>query len=320
MPEKLSVSVIIPAFNEAANIARLLESLRVAKDEAVLDVIVADNGSTDNTVGVAQSYSTQMPVRVLSLPGLRISALRNAAAREAGGELLAFIDADCSCRPGFFQAAARMFREHPRAVLGSKYLVPDEYSWIARTWYAPPLSGTSVSFVPAGNMLIGRDVFREIGGFDESIQTNEDCELCLRARKMGVPVVASLDLGLLHWGTPQSLRVFYRKTRWHGTHVFKVFFRNLSDRQNLKPVLFAVITLAFIIAALSGVYLLFAQRSPLLLLMSLGVWLLSVLALGFSKAMERKRLADAIPLSAMFFIYGIARAESLVRSPFTWNK
>jgi len=123
-------------------------------------------------------------------------------------------------------------------ILGAYYLLPEDSSWVGRTWHRyqeAPKSG-EVSHVPAGDLIMRREDFLRLGGFDETIQTNEDYELCERARKAGMQVRAFPQIGVIHLGTAQSLRVFFRKQAWHGTHVVKVFLRDVIRSHNRKAV------------------------------------------------------------------------------------
>ncbi len=115
-----------------------------------------------------------------------------------------------------------------------------------------------------------REDFLRVRGFDESIQTNEDYELCDRVRKAGMPVRAFPHLGVVHLGTAQSLKIFYRKQCWHGTHVVRVFLRDVLHSDNKNAVLFAAYTLAGI-AALVVTAVMALLR---------GGWIAPVIALG----------------------------------------
>src|SRR6187397_872707 len=94
----MRVSVIVPVRDDAERLAQCLASISGREQD---EIIVADNGSRDDSPGVA----ARAGATVLSLPNLKVSALRNAAANEAAGDLLAFIDADHQLGPGWVDAA-----------------------------------------------------------------------------------------------------------------------------------------------------------------------------------------------------------------------
>ena len=210
-------------------IGRCLESLtRLAFARDRFEVLVVDNGSRDRTLAIAESFKDRLNLKVLQQAGVRISALRNLGARAASGDILAFLDADCLAPADWLDRIFALAPADGAGVLGAHYLLPEDSSWVGRTWHRyqeAPKSG-EVSHVPAGDLIMRREDFLKLGGFDESIQTNEDYELCERARKAGMHVRAFPQIGVVHLGTAQSLRVFFRKQAWHGTHVIKVFLRD----------------------------------------------------------------------------------------------
>ena len=92
----VSVSIIIPALNEARMIGKCLDSLtQLDFPRDHFEVILVDNGSTDDTIKIARSFTDRLRLRILQKKGVRISGLRNLGAREAQGEVVAFLDADC---------------------------------------------------------------------------------------------------------------------------------------------------------------------------------------------------------------------------------
>src|ERR1700757_501797 len=98
-------SVVIPAYNEEKYLPRLLDSIDAARanysrGRDQIEVIVADNDSTDRTAEVAVAHGA----RVVHVAKRRIAAARNGGARVARGEILCFIDADSSIHPRTFEA------------------------------------------------------------------------------------------------------------------------------------------------------------------------------------------------------------------------
>ncbi len=316
----VSVSVIIPVRNEERMIGRCLQALAdIDFPHERLQVVVVDNGSTDRTAAIVQTFADRLDLEILQRPGVRISALRNVGARASRGDILAFLDADCLVSRDWLSVAAGLIAEHGDAVLGSDYAIPPNSTWVARAWYAQPLPAFApVNFVPSGDLLVARAAFDRIGGFNESIQTNEDCEFCLRARLKAIPVYASAALAVTHLGTPQTASSFFAKQRWHGTHVFRVFRRNVSTLQNAKPLAFAAAVLVGGTGIVAGVAWAAFTRNIVPLLTFATVLIALVLGLAMQKALvQQKRAANIIPLFALFFLYGTARAVSLL-NPRNW--
>jgi len=119
------VSIIVPALNEEQVIGRCLEAV-AANDFPLeqMEVILVDNGSKDRTIAIARSYEKSLPLRVLERKGVHISAMRNAGAREARGELLAFLDADCQLSENLLGRVAEEFEDPDVRIVapGVKYI------------------------------------------------------------------------------------------------------------------------------------------------------------------------------------------------------
>src|SRR6476469_10004419 len=94
------VSVVIPAYNAERFLGEAIESV-LAQGYAHFELIVVDDGSSDRTAEVARSFGDR--VRTIEQENSGVSAARNAGTRAAGGELLAFLDADDRWSPGWLE-------------------------------------------------------------------------------------------------------------------------------------------------------------------------------------------------------------------------
>lgn len=308
----VAVSVIIPAFNEEVNIAKCLQALAaqtLAQDS--FEVIVVDNGSTDATVAVASGFRHSLPVSIASKTG-RISAVRNHGAALATGTVLAFLDADCIPRPTWLETLLDL--PPANSIWGAPYLVPADATWVGTIWfkYQATEQQGRVSFLPGGNLCIARSDFEKIGGFDESVSTSEDVELCARAGKRGMDVIAYPSLAVFHQGTPRTLHGFYRQNRWHGEHVLRMFLASPSMRVFPVVALSAYTLLMFWAALVFPIFALLHRRwlpalLPLLLL------LLPAALLSLRKTAATRRRRDAPALFLLYLTYLLARAASLAR-------
>ena len=312
----VSISIIIPALNEEKMIGRCLESLtKLAFARDRFEVLVVDNGSRDGTLAVVGSFKDRLNLKVLQQAGVRISALRNLGARAAVGDIVAFLDADCLAPADWLDRIFTLAPTDGAGVLGAHYLLPEDSSWVGRTWHRyqeAPKSG-EVSHVPAGDLIMRREDFLKLGGFDETIQTNEDYELCERARKAGMHVRAFPQIGVIHLGTAQSLRVFFRKQAWHGTHVIKVFLRDPLKSHNRKAVFFAAWTLLSLFAIVAGLaWAMMWGRTWWLPSAGLIALCLPSIGLAAGNVHSSRRYSDFLPLFALYLTYGIARAKALL--------
>jgi glycosyltransferase involved in cell wall biosynthesis len=314
----IRVSVIIPALNEEEMIGRCLDSLAGScYPQGAFEVILVDNGSTDHTLEIARSFSTRLRLTILQRPGVSISALRNLGAATAKGEVLAFLDADCSVPANWIENAASNLASDSAGVIGGNITIPEDSGWVARTWfqvaYAP--KDGEVAYVPSGDMLMKSSTFMQIGGFNETIKTSEDCELCSRARGEGFTVREISALTVIHWRTPQTLKEFYRREAWHGEHVAKVFFQNIRAMTNFRAVAFAAYILTCgLIAIIGGFLAVFYRQYTLLGLAACGALVGSFLcSLRKLRFVHGKMFwLNLIPLTLLYLTWGLARARSLM--------
>jgi len=108
-----AVTVIIPAYNSAGCLGKAVESA-LTQEPPPLEVIVVNDGSTDDTIAVARSFGDR--IVYLEQPNQGQGAARNAGLRAARGELIAFLDADDFWLQGFVAACLNFLHEHPEAV------------------------------------------------------------------------------------------------------------------------------------------------------------------------------------------------------------
>ncbi len=205
------ISLIIPAFNEAELLPRLLDSVDLARAAygREVEVIVADNGSTDATAEIAG----QRGCRVAAVEKRSIAAARNGGAAAARGEILAFTDADGVIHPRTFQAIDR--------AISSGKIVAGATGGRFERW-SPGLVATFVLFAPialatgfdTGVVFCLRNDFESIGGYDETRLFAEDVAFLLALRRHGKSSGRRLARP---WGarTTISTRKFDRWGDWH---------------------------------------------------------------------------------------------------------
>jgi GT2 family glycosyltransferase len=218
-----TISFIVPVRNDAERLKTALESIS-RNTSGLVEIIVADNGSTDASVAVARTYGA----RVLELPGLRVSAMRNRAARVARGDVLSFVDADNEIGGGWSAAALECLGEDGVGAAGQLYDAPPNGSWVQRTYGL--LRGTAsghadVDWLGSGNLAVSRQLFLDIGGFDESLTTCEDVDLCSRIRQRGGRIVRDSRLASVHHGDPDTLKAVFKGELWRGRDNVRVSLR-----------------------------------------------------------------------------------------------
>ena len=105
-------SIVVAAFNAEASIGPCLDSVVAAKNAHDVELIVLDDGSTDRTVEVCVPYAQEFPwIRVITQPNVGVAEVRNRALREAIGEYVAFVDADDTIEPHYFDVIDGKLRE-----------------------------------------------------------------------------------------------------------------------------------------------------------------------------------------------------------------
>jgi len=313
--DSICISVVIPVRNEETVIGRCLKALVENKfPKGSFEIIVVDNGSTDRTLEVVRSFQSVINLSILVHAGAHISALRNLGACSARGAVLAFLDADCITPENWLEEAALLLREPGNGVVGAHYQIPVDSTWVGRIWYEDRFASKigDVSYIPSGNLIVRREDFVQVGGFDETIQTNEDFEFCQRALASGLSVRSYPTLRVLHLGTPRSLLSFYRKQRWHGTHVVTIFLRDRQRRRNLRPILLACYTLLCLGGLLVGSLTWSLGRGWDVAIYSAVLLAFPLFLIALGSSIRRKKPSDVFALTLLYLTFGIARAFSLL--------
>lgn len=195
------VSVIVPTHNRAAVLRDTLDHI-LKQTAPPLEIIVVDDGSTDETAEAIASYGA-------AVKGIRIergkpAATRNAGAAAASGEWLLFTDDDCRVPPnwveGMLAAAARRGAD---AVCGGIEAFSLETTAERYQHYRMKLifgdRAKDVAACPLVNFLIRRDVFAASGGLDESLDfVLEDWEFGYRLRKLGHRIAYDPAVAVAH--------------------------------------------------------------------------------------------------------------------------
>jgi len=182
---KLRFSVVIPAYNEEAFLPRLLDSIEVARANYAegpdaVEVIVADNLSTDRTAEVA----TARGARVVRVETRRIAAARNGGGRAAQGDILCFIDADSAVHPQTFDAINRAIRSG-RYVAGATGVVLERRSLGLLVTYCLFMPMVWLTGMDTGVIFCRREDFESVNGYDETRLYAEDVLFLLALRRLG---------------------------------------------------------------------------------------------------------------------------------------
>jgi glycosyltransferase involved in cell wall biosynthesis len=217
------VSVVIPVRNGAATLGAQLEALARQEVSEPWEVVVADNGSTDGTAEVAESFRARLPeltvVRVDH--GFGINIARNAGVSAARGDRILICDADDVVQPGWIAAHLEGLREYDLTggALDEETLNTPE---VARFNAGPPqaelpTSGGFLPYATGNNMAFHRKVWDAVQGFDEAwVRGATEIEFCWRAQLAGFSLgwVSAAVVAYRHGATLRSeVRRRYRSAR-----------------------------------------------------------------------------------------------------------
>jgi GT2 family glycosyltransferase len=181
------VSVIIPTFNRAWAVERAVDSV-LDQDYRPFELIVVDDGSTDQTAEILARYGNQLTVVCQENRG--VSAARNAGIARAEGDLIAFLDSDDFWRPKKLTIQVDFFTSHPDALICQT----GEF-WVRNGRRVNPgrrhrkLSGMiftsslELCLVSPSAVMMRKTLFSMVGGFDETLPACEDYDLWLRVTR-----------------------------------------------------------------------------------------------------------------------------------------
>ena len=251
------VSIVIPVLDRAEELGRCLDSIsRIDYPSEKLQVIVVDDGSSDDSAAVARSFGAL----VVASGGVRSgpAAARNVGAACARGELLAFIDSDCTASPGWLAELVPAFSDPKLAAVGG--MVEGMCTASAVDRYEAVMSSLSLGsrerfgnkgddtfYLPSCNLLVRRLDFFHVGRFDQSMHVGEDVDLTWRLRDAGW-TIAYLPAGNIKHEHRSSLRSFMSRRFDYGTSegALQKLHPKRRKRFLLPPMLAAVLALALL--------------------------------------------------------------------------
>jgi len=244
----LLVSIVIPTYNRAEEVPNAIDSV-LAQTYRPIEVIVVDDGSTDDTRAVLAAYGDA--IRVIRQANAGCSAARNEGIRIGNGELIGFLDSDDTWRPRKLQIQVRLLRAAGPSVLcclgNSVEHYPDGKSvadfdfWRFRPRRAegildnPTLIFLSRFLLFNPTALIRRRAFAVAGMYDETLQVMEDHDLALRLSLTGPWAYTTEPLTDVRRATPYSLTTTAtRNGRMLREHMVRLYEGLLADDVGLS--------------------------------------------------------------------------------------
>lgn len=190
MPDSRSplVSVVIPAYNAGSYVATAIDSV-LNQSYSHIEIIVVNDGSTDNTKTILSQYSDKN-VRIVSQPNRGMSGARNTGIKNAPGEFIAFLDADDYWLPEKIEKQVQLLQQHPEiGFCSTQTRVETPEGELANIWACPTLNGTTLCTIfsqnsaiagSASSVLARMSLQRQAGFFDETLQGLEDTDMWIR--------------------------------------------------------------------------------------------------------------------------------------------
>ena len=230
LPRAPFVSVIVCSYNGGRTLAACLDSLGKL-NYPEYEVILVDDGSTDDTAYIAAQYST---VRYIHQSNHGLSHARNTGAAAARGEVFAYTDSDCMVDPDWLYYLISTLVNGDYAGVGGPNVTPLAQNWIQACVAAAPggpshvlLTDTIAEHIPGCNMAFYRWAFEGVGGFDpEYHKAGDDVDFCWRIQQAGWVIAFSPTAIVWHYRR-FTLRAFLKQQDGYGEAESLLRFKHL---------------------------------------------------------------------------------------------
>jgi len=306
------ISVVVPAYNASCAIGNCLAALHAQSYPGELfEVIVVDDGSSDNTAEIAKS----MGAKVLVQPNQGAAAARNLGAKAARGELILFTDSDCEPQEDWIERMVEPFTGSQ--IIGAKgFYQTRQRGSVARfvqveyeVKYDMLKKERYIDFVDTYSAAYRRDIFLKVGGFDPVYTTAsaEDVELSYRLALQGYKMVSVSHAFVFHRHPDTLLAYLKRKYRngywrmvaWKKHPSKMVKDSHTPNSYKLEVILTPLLLVSIGVGFVSPIFL--WVTAPLL-----GIFMLN--EVGFLKTVAKKDLR-LLPLAPFYlFLRGAAVA------------
>lgn len=273
MNENLKISIVVPTLNSEKTISKCMDSI-LSSSYRDYEVIIVDGGSSDKTLELLEGYEAKL----IELKGAGAAKARNFGAKSADGNILLFLDSDVLIGRKGLEKVRDDFLNNPEvsAVIGIYDLQPANGGFFPTfdvlrkhyEWASPDIKYVN-SFVTS-NGAVKKDVFFDIGGFNESLPgvvANEDIEFGRRLSEKN-KILLDKEFAVKHYapGLKRSLRAYYKRS----FHYVRIFL-NKRRFENVKTTRSAAVS--SLCAFFGTLLMLFSPLYPLGILL-LGLHLL----------------------------------------------
>ena len=311
----MDLSFVIPCKNEDRYISRCIDSILRQKSERLnIEIIVVDNGSTDNTIELLKSYGEN--IKLYICPDLKIAELRNFGVKNCNYSWVAFIDADVEVHDDWGDNLYKFIGnlenngvDIKQVITGSTCIIPEGATWVEKLWYEQIIARDvhNAKYINSGNMIIHKQLFNTLGGFDPGFITGEEEKLCRDAPLCNGIIIKNEEIKAVHHGYPKNILTFFKRMRWHGLGM-KWYIKNPWKSKPLLLAIYYVILVSVFVCLLifSGHYV-----SNTMLFIALFVILQSAPVYIYAKRRSVGGNKNIMLLTYLYVVYGWAKVFAL---------
>jgi glycosyltransferase involved in cell wall biosynthesis len=306
----LSVSIIVPCYNEKARIQLLLDAIYAQTyPRSYTEVVIADGMSTDGTRQVISDWSDSHPDLKLNIVNNEkqiIPAALNRSIENATGDIIVRLDAHSRPYPDYVTRIVSALEEGVADNVGGIWEIkPGDKTWIAESiavaashplgvgdaLYRHAKKAAYVETVPFG--AFRRELWERIGKYDETLLTNEDYEFNVRILNAGGRIWLNPEIRSIYFSRStivELIKQYWRYGFWKF-RMLKRYPKTVRWRQALPPLLVLTLMIDLLLAWIP----LFA----LLLFLELLLYSVTLIVIGFKEALRTRKASFSIgiPLS-----------------------
>ena len=256
LEDRVRLSVVIPCLNEARGVDTLLGRLAEERWSEPWEIVVADNGSTDNTKAIVREYQKRIENLVLvdasSRPGA--SHARNVGVSAARGERVAFCDADDEIQPGWVAAMGDSLGSH-EFVAGRLDSTMLNESWAVRGLPQNDGLNALAGHLPhalSTNLGVRRALHERVGGFDEEfLGAAHDVDYCWRVQRAGAELHFDPRV-VMAYRFRHDLLALFRQARFYAIGMVSIYRKHRQHGlpEQRHPWLLGVLTWAGLLKVL----------------------------------------------------------------------
>jgi cellulose synthase/poly-beta-1,6-N-acetylglucosamine synthase-like glycosyltransferase len=266
---KPQVSVIIPAYNTEKTISKTLQAV-LSQDfpKNQFEVLVVDDGSTDNTKKIVSKFKR---VKLISIRHSGPAKARNTGAKLAKGEIIVFTDSDCIPKKNWLKSLVLPFKDKDIVCVAGSYATLNKNKLIARFIgfeieyrHQKMKKFKTIDFVGSYNCAYKKFIFKKFHGFDESfiVASGEDTELSYRIKDAGYKVIFKPKAMVFH-PHPDNLLTYikqkYNRAFWkvllYKKHPKKMFGDRYTPRTLFPQILLSGLgILSLILSVFSAIF------------------------------------------------------------------